>query len=60
MMLKKQYLYQLNVHHNHTIKGAFLWWLLRKNKHCKKFCPNCNYYFKCQEDVVFENLFGGK
>lgn len=56
MKLKTQVGYELKVHHNGTVKGAFLWWLLRKNVHCKSFCPLCEFYYLCQETVAFENL----
>lgn len=55
-LLVKQYSFTLMVHHNETLQGAFLWWITRKNKHCRKFCPMCSYYFRCQEDVALENL----
>lgn len=61
MKLKtKQLLYLIHVPHNNTIQGAFLWWITRKNKRCKSFCPTCHYYFKCQEDDAFSNLMEGK
>lgn len=56
---KKQLLYMLMVHHNDTLQGAFLWWINRKNKHCRKFCPMCEYYFRCQEDVAIEQIMEG-
>lgn len=59
-LLKKQKLYMLTVHHNDTLQGALLWWLLHKNKHCWKFCPLCNCYFRCQEDVAAEKIMEGK
>lgn len=50
----------LNVHHNNKLQGAFLWWATRKNKMCRKFCPFCKYYFRCQEDVALKNLIEGE
>lgn len=50
----------LAVHHNETLQGAFIWWITRKNKHCVKFCPLCEYYFRCQEDVTIEKIMEGK
>lgn len=57
---KKQLLYMLMVPHNDTMQGAFLWWITRKNKRCRKFCPLCEYYFRCQEDVALEKIMEGK
>lgn len=57
--VKQQY-YILTVKHNDTIQGAFLWWIKRKNKYCKGFCPKCEYYFRCQEDVAFRKIVEGK
>lgn len=59
-LIKKQTFFMLAVHHNETLQGSFLWWITRKNKHCKKFCPLCKYYFRCQEDVALNNLMEGK
>lgn len=59
-IIVKQEMYMLKVHHNHTLLGAFIWWNRRRNKHCRKFCPLCKYYFRCQEDVTLENLMEGK
>lgn len=53
---KKQLLYMLMVPHNDTLQGAFLWWITRENKHCRKFCPLCKFYFRCQEDVALEKI----
>lgn len=59
-LIRKQVGYKLKVDHNTTIEGAFQWWLKRKNKHCKSFCPACKYFYRCQEDVAFENFIEGE
>lgn len=59
-LLVKQTFYRLGNYHEKTLEGAFIWWLTRKNKRCRKFCPQCQYYFRCQEDVALENLLEGK
>lgn len=46
--------------YNSTLQSAFLWFIKKKNKQCKGFCPMCKYYYRCQEDVVFEKNYGGK
>lgn len=55
----KQHGYTLIVHHQDTLKSSFIWWIKRKNKHCKGFCPTCRWYFRCQEDVSRETLLEG-
>lgn len=55
-LLKSQRLYMLEVHHNSTLQGAFRWWLKRRNKYCKSFCPLCEFYYRCQEDVEMEKM----
>lgn len=57
---QKQIHYMLMVPHNDTLQGAFLWWITRKNKHCRKFCPMCKFYFRCQEDVAMMKLMEEK
>lgn len=60
MRIPHQKLYQIMVPHENSWWGAFKWWLLRCNKDCKKFCPSCPYYFRCQEDVEFVKLNEGE
>lgn len=55
-LIKRQTMYMLMVHHNNTLQGAFMWWLTRKNSSCKSFCPLCEYYYRCQEDVELRKL----
>lgn len=55
-MPKEQVLFYQTFPHEGTIIGALIWWLRRKNKHCRSFCPLCEYYFRCQEDVCIENI----
>lgn len=59
-MLKEQKLYFLFAKHRDTTFSAFMWWIKRRNKKCKRFCPTCEYYFRCQEDVALEELMNGK
>lgn len=56
----KQELYMFLVHHNDSLISSFIWYITRKNKHCRKFCPLCKYYFRCQEDVEIERQMEGK
>lgn len=60
LKLKEQWLYSIAVRHNKTIRGSLLWWILRKNNNCRKFCPTCHFYFRCQEDVALNNMLEGK
>lgn len=53
-----QELYVLMVPHKSTVLSALIWWITRKNKHCRSFCPTCKYYFRCQEDVEIEKTNG--
>lgn len=53
----KQHLYNYNIHHEETIGSAFIWWIKRRNKCCRDFCPLCKYYYRCQEDIhVWEEI----
>ena len=55
--LPKQQLHFQNVPHEGTLLSAIKWWLLNRNKYCHSFCPTCEYYFRCQEDVAMEQEF---
>lgn len=55
--LPKQELHFLMVPHEGTLRSAFKWWALKKNKFCRSFCPACKYYYRCQEDVAVEMHF---
>lgn len=52
----KQKSYMLMVYHQDTLWSAIKWWLFNRNKHCHQFCPVCEYYFRCQEDVEAEKI----
>lgn len=56
-MLLKQRFYHQNLLHDDTIFGVVAWWLLKKNKYCKKCCLFCRYYFRCQEDMRMIDYF---
>lgn len=30
------------------------WWLFKRNKHCHRACPFCEYYDLCRADVEAE------
>ena len=59
-LIKEQKLYFPGVKHNSTLEGAFMWWTKRRNKHCRKFCPLCSYFYRCQEDVAREEFMEGE
>lgn len=58
--VREQKLYVVMVPHKSTIMSAFIWWIRNKNKHCHSFCPTCEFYFKCQEDVALMELSGDR
>lgn len=51
-MLIKQELQSDWFNHKKSTFSAILWYLFRKNKYCKSFCPLCKFYFRCQEDIT--------
>lgn len=55
-LLKKQVGYVNTMEHKTTLFSAFIWWAINKNKHCRSFCPACEWYLRCQEDVAFEEM----
>lgn len=58
-LIRKQKSYVLKVKHNSTLEGAFIWWLKRRNTDCRRFCPLCEYFYKCQEDVALKDFLEG-
>lgn len=54
--LPSQIKYKLMMPHEHTVKGAFKFWLNGGNGECNHFCPNCRLYFRCQEYVVEKKI----
>ena len=56
--IKKQKMFFHFVPHEGTLRSAIIWWLRHKNIHCRSFCPTCEYYYRCQEDVAFETYIG--
>lgn len=49
--MKLQKLYMLQVPHKKSLFDAIVWWLQNKNNKCRRFCPTCEFFWKCQEDV---------
>lgn len=60
MKIPKQRNYKLAVPHMNTVKAALIWWITARNKYCRRFCPMCPYFFKCQEDVQLEEMMDRK
>ncbi len=54
-MLVKQKIYREGIKHEDTLLSAIKWWIFKKNKYCNQFCPTCEFYFRCQEDVNLVN-----
>ena len=55
--LPKQKLHFLLVPHEGSLWSAIKWWMFNKNKHCHSFCPTCEYYYRCQEDIAMEEFY---
>lgn len=41
-------------YHQKTLMQCLKWWFGRKNKHCRSCCLTCKWWFRCQEDVAYE------
>lgn len=55
--MKKQIGYELD--ESYYLSGlldALIWYLSNQNKHCESFCPNCQFFYKCQDDMMREWL----
>lgn len=58
--IREQKLYFVMVPHKNTIMSAFIWWARNKNRQCHSFCPTCEFYFRCQEDIALMEVLGDK
>ena len=61
--VKQEGYFLLGVPHEKRFFRCLRWWISRRNKHCKSCCLTCKWWFRCQEDVAFEDSMrykGGK
>lgn len=58
-LLVKQIGYISTVEHENSLFGCLKWWITKRNKECHSFCPSCKWYFRCQEDVAFDEYLEG-